>query len=211
MSKNKKYYVVWKGYNPGVYKSWDECKKQIHGFQDAVYRAFPNLELANAAFNDDYHIHIGNNAQAKIVDKELLKKVGLPLMESISVDAACNMVNKKMEYQGVDTKTGAKIFHQGPLEGGSNNIGEFLAIVHALADCKKKGKSMPIYTDSITAMKWVSQKKANTKVVEQSHNKKLFDLISRAEKWLQENKWKNKILKWETAVWGEIPADFGRK
>lgn len=211
MSKNKKYYVVWKGYNPGVYNKWDDCKKQILGFQDAIYKAFTDLKSANVAFGEDYRNHIGKNARDKQVDKELLKKAGKPLMDSISVDAACNMVNKKMEYQGVITKTGETLFRKGPFEGGSNNIGEFLAIVHALAYCKKHNISLPIYTDSITAMKWVSQKKANTKVVEQEHNKELFDLIKRAEKWLQANQWKNKLLKWETAAWGEIPADFGRK
>ncbi len=210
MSK-KKYYVVWKGYNPGVYDSWNDCKKQINGYQDAVYKSFTDLKSANAAFNEDYKMHVGKDAAGKKVDKELLKRVGLPIMESISVDAACNTVNKKMEYQGVKTKTGELIFRQGPFEGGSNNIGEFLAIVHALAHCTKKNIGLPIYTDSITAMKWVSQKHANTKVVEESHNKELFDLVKRAEKWLKENSWKNKLLKWETAVWGEIPADFGRK
>ncbi len=210
MSK-KKYYVVWKGHNPGIYESWDECKKQIHGYQDAVYKAFPNMESAKAAYEDNYYNHIGKNAPGKKVDKDLIKKTGLPIMDSISVDAACNTVNKRMEYQGVDTKTGARIFHKGPFEGGSNNIGEFLAIVHALAHCKNNNINKPIYTDSFTAIKWIYQKKANTKVIEQEHNKELFNLIKRAEKWLQENQWKNKILKWETAAWGEVPADFGRK
>ncbi len=210
MSK-KKYYVVWKGHNPGVYKSWDECRNQIHGYQGAVYKAFTDLESAKSAFEEDPNMHIGKNAPVKNVDKELLKKVGMPIMKSISVDAACNMVNKKMEYRGVNTKTGEVIFRKGPFEGGSNNIGEFLAIVHALAHCKKHNINPPIYTDSNTAIKWVYQKKANTKIVEQSHNKELFNLIKRAEKWLQENQWKNKLLKWETAAWGEIPADFGRK
>ncbi len=210
MSK-KKYYVVWKGHNPGVYESWDECRKQIHSYQGAIYKAFTDLESAKSAFEEAPNMHIGKNAPVKNVDKELLKKAGMPITESISVDAACNMVNKKMEYQGVWTNTGKIIFREGPFNGGSNNIGEFLAIVHAIAHCKKHNINLPIYTDSMTAIKWVSQKKANTKVAEQSHNKELFNLIKRAEKWLKENRWNNRLLKWETAAWGEIPADFGRK
>lgn len=43
-----------------------------------------------------------------------------------------------MEYRGVDTKTRKQIFIQGPFEEGTNNIGEFLAIVHGLALLKKR-------------------------------------------------------------------------
>ncbi len=207
----KKYYVVWKGYNPGIYDNWQDCKQQISGYKGAVYKAYPDMLSAKRAFNDDYNMQIGKNPEGQKVDEELLKKAGAPLMESISVDAACNMVSKKMEYQGVYTKTGEVLFRKGPYEGGSNNIGEFLAIVHALAHCKKHNIKLPVYTDSATAINWVYKKKANTKIVEECHNKKLFDLIHRAEKWLHENTWDNKILKWETAAWGEIPADFGRK
>ena len=39
----------------------------------------------------------------------------------------------------------------------------------------------------------------------------LFELIDRAENWLKTNHYSNKILKWDTPLWGEIPADFGRK
>jgi hypothetical protein len=37
------------------------------------------------------------------------------------------------------------------------------------------------------------------------------EMIERAEKWLKENRYSNKIVKWETELWGEVPADFGRK
>ena len=50
-----------------------------------------------------------------------------------------------------------------------------------------------------------------TKLTENKNHTELFDLIQRAEKWLNENDYSTKILKWETEVWGEIPADFGRK
>lgn len=203
----KKYYVVWEGYNPGIYESWDECRKQIDGYPGAVYKSYKDKESAIEAFNSDFTDCI----KKKPADNKLKKMTSSPVLESISVDAACNTKNKVMEYQGVETKTGKIIFKQGPYEGGSNNIGEFLAIVHALAHCKKNNISLPIYTDSLTAMKWVKDKKVNTKVLEEEYNKELFDLIRRAESWLKNNQWNNKLLKWETAQWGEIPADFGRK
>lgn len=37
--QKKKYYVVKRGRNPGVYYTWDDCKKEVQGFNGAVYKA----------------------------------------------------------------------------------------------------------------------------------------------------------------------------
>ena len=117
-----------------------------------------------------------------------------------------------MEYRGVWTADNVEIFRFGPVDDGTNNIGEFLAIIHGLALLKKqKYFTTPIYTDSKTAIAWVVKKKANTKLKPTARNKELFDLIRRGEQWLKDNTWDNPILKWDTKKWGEIPADFGRK
>lgn len=117
-----------------------------------------------------------------------------------------------MEYRGVLTHSKKQIFIQGAFENGTNNIGEFLALVHALALLKsKKMYDLPIYSDSKIAMNWVKKKRCNTNVEFNQKNKPLLELIKRAEKWLETNTYKNPILKWHTKVWGEIPADFGRK
>ena len=117
-----------------------------------------------------------------------------------------------MEYRGVWTADKSELFHFGPARDGTNNIGEFLALVHALAWLQKKNdSSIPVYSDSRTAIAWVNRKKANTQLKPTQHNAQLFDMIKRAEKWLKENEWKNPVLKWETEIWGEIAADFGRK
>jgi ribonuclease HI len=127
------------------------------------------------------------------------------------VDAAWNTRSGDMEYQGFDYSNGNLLFKKGPFKDGTNNIGEFLAIVHALALLKKQNFTLPIYSDSKTAISWVTKKKANTKLEPTGRNDELFELLKRAEKWLQENSYPNKILKWETEQWGENPADFGRK
>ena len=62
----------------------------------------------------------------------------LIIKESIAVDAACSGNPGNMEYRGVYTKTKEQIFHQGPFPQGTNNIGEFLALVHGLAFFKKR-------------------------------------------------------------------------
>jgi ribonuclease HI len=86
-----------------------------------------------------------------------------------------------------------------------------LALVHALAWLKGRDKSMPVYSDSENAILWVKAGKCRTKLAQTARNAELFDLIARAEKWLSENGVATPILKWDTAAWGENPADFGRK
>lgn len=211
-NQKKKFYVVWKGKIPGIYSSWDECSKQVAGFPGAQYKSFPSSAEAELAFQKKPET-ILFSGRAKTEKKSAPKKSsGLPLNESIVVDAAWNSVQKDMEYQGIFYHTGKKIFHHGPLPNGTNNIGEFLAIVHALGYCKKHGlPDMPIYSDSRNAIGWVKLKKCKTNLELSAKTKHIHDLIQRAENWLHHNTYKNKVLKWETEDWGENPADFGRK
>jgi len=213
MSKKNKYYTVWEGENPGVYDNWKTCEKQIKGFEGARFKSFETLKEAQDAFLSSCWNYIGKNVpnSKPTADYKLLPKSEQPNLNSIAVDAACAGNPGKMEYRGVDVKTGIEIFRQGPFENGTNNIGEFLAIVHALALFFQKNPDLPVYTDSRTAMKWVKNKKCRTKHIENDSNTNLFDLIKRAEKWLNEHTYSNPVLKWETEIWGEVPADFGRK
>jgi len=210
MSKNK-FFVVWEGKEPGIYRSWEECKRQIHGFEGAIYKGFATEAEAREAMVSPCWDYIGKNAKAKKPTQEEIAKVGLPNFDSLSVDAACSGNPGLMEYRGVYSKTGEEIFRQGPFKNGTNNIGEFLALVHGLALLKQKNSNLPVYTDSKTALAWVKAKKTKTLLEKNDENAILFELVTRAEKWLHENEYKTEILKWETSVWGEIPADFGRK
>jgi len=212
VSKNKnKYFVVWEGKTPGIYKSWEECKQQVSGYAGAIYKGFATEAEARTAIASPCWDYIGKNAKTKKPTKEQIEKYGLPDFESLSVDAACSGNPGAMEYQGVYSRTGERIFHQGPFEDGTNNIGEFLALVHGLAFLKQQNSLLPIYTDSKTALAWVRNKKVKSELERTEKNYELFNLIERAEKWLQTNTYTTKIKKWETSVWGEIPADFGRK
>ena len=134
-----------------------------------------------------------------------------PILDGICVDASCIENPGKMEYRGVDIKTG-KIVFQRTYEEATNNIGEFLAIVHALALYKRDGKELRIiYSDSLNAISWVKQKKCKTKLERNEKNVVVFEHIQRAIVWLNSNEYDTKVLKWNTAAWGEIPADYGRK
>ncbi len=211
MAKSEnKFYVVWVGVKPGVYTSWKDCQKQTKHFEGARFKSFPNQAQAEYAFKDNMWKYLGKKSTAATKAKPGNLGVGI-IQDSISVDAACSGNPGDMEYQGVFTKTGELIFHKGPYPDATNNIGEFLAIVHALALLKQQDKNMPIYTDSQTAMSWVKNKHAKTKLEHTTRNNEVFDLIQRAEVWLKTHSWDIPIYKWDTENWGEIPADFGRK
>ena len=208
----QKYYVVWDGVTPGIYTSWTECQLQVKGYDSAKYKSFDNREEAERAFASSPYAYIGKNAKKKTADSPTPPDT-LPaavIENSLAVDAACSGNPGPMEYRGVHVASRQEICHFGPMKG-TNNIGEFLALVHGLALLKQKGFDMPIYSDSANAISWVKQKKCKTKLPRTAETEKLFGLIERAEKWLKENKYSTPILKWETKQWGEIPADFGRK
>ena len=210
--KKQKYYVVWFGNPAGIYDSWEKCKKAIQGISGAQYKSFETLPEAKIAFQKEYVDYKGKNTKKKkILTSEELQRIGEPNLYSIAVDAASSGNPGKMEYRGVDTQTHKELFRQGPFMQGTNNVGEFLALVHGLAFLKQQQSDRMIYSDSRIAMGWVRRKKCNTKLKRTSQNKKIFELITRAETWLKNNTYTTKIVKWETKAWVEIPADFGRK
>lgn len=211
----KKFYVVWKGWQTGIFETWDECQNQVKGFGGAEFKSFPNRIAAEAAFAGDYEEHIERgkgkkNATPKRPSPDVLHQLGVEL-DSIAVDAACSGNPGALEYQGVETRTGERLFHEGVFPEGTVNIGEFLAIVDGLRLLKDQGRDCPIYSDSRVAMGWVSRKVVKTQLTQTKENWELFALLREALAWLKENSYSNRILKWETKQWGEIPADFGRK
>lgn len=210
MAKKQKYYVVWKGKKPGIYKSWEECKQMISGVKNAQYKSFLTMAEAQKAFENPYQAYRGKKKTPSLSTADLMK-IGEIDFNSIAVDAASSGNPGIMEYRGVDTKTRKQLFHVGPFPQGTNNIGEFLAIVHGLAFLDLHQSKRIIYSDSKIAIGWVHKKKCRTNLKPNAKNSKLFELIHRAEKWLQTHSFQTPIVKWETMAWGEIPADFGRK
>lgn len=211
MTKKKKFYVVWAGYRPGIYEDWTTTQKQISGFPGAKFKSYPTRPAAEAAFKSGPESAPPATSTARKPAKSSSSTLPPRIPNSLSVDAACSGNPGKMEYQGVITGDGQRIFHQAfPL--GTNNIGEFLALVHALALLQRQERpDTVIYTDSKIAMGWIKKKKCKTTLVRNPKTEKLYKFIERAENWLKNNTFTNPIYKWPTKVWGEIPADFGRK
>lgn len=207
----KKFYVIWAGHKTGVFTSWNVCKKHIANYKGAQYKSFSSKVEAEKALKGKYADYIGKDTKKVQLSPDELKKIGKPIVPSLSVDAACSGNPGKMEYRGVDTENGKQFFIQGPFKKGTNNIGEFLALVHGLGFLKKQGIIHPIYSDSKIAISWVKKGQCRSNLPITSENKDLFDLVKRAELWLKNNSYSTTILKWETKAWGEIPADFGRK
>ena len=222
MSKKQKYYVVWQGNQPGIYSSWADCEKQTKGVAGAKYKSFESLVLAEQAFR------LGPEMGMSVVERQTVGEpllsvddMGMtyvrpdfegpkPLLDSVAVDAACSGNPGVMEYQGVYVASRTQLFHyKAPV--GTNNIGEFLAIVHGLAYLKQHKMSQVLYTDSATAFGWVRAKQCRTKLALTPETEPLYAVIRRAEAWLCNNRYDTQILKWDTDRWGEIPADFGRK
>ncbi|RME87167.1 MAG: ribonuclease H [Anaerolineae bacterium] len=201
-------YVVWKGRKRGVFDTWEECAAQVVGYPGAEYKAFPTRQEAERAYRQGKYEDFMGKTPAK---RPWLFAPDGPIPESYAVDAACAGNPGPMEYRCVHIRSGKEIFHEGPFEYGTNNIGEFLALVHALALLKRRGITAPIYSDSGTAIAWVRAGKCGTNLPRDERTKPLFDLIARAERWLAENEYPNRILKWDSEAWGEIPADFNRK
>ena len=210
---SQKYYVVWIGLNPGVYDSWEACRQQVEGWKGAVYKGFATREEAEEAINQPPENYIekkapehkgGRKKQPKPLPPEVIR-------QALAVDAACSGNPGQMEYRAVYLGDMEEKFHFGPMLG-TNNIGEFLAIVHALALCWQRGLAQKtIYSDSYNAILWVKKRQCKTKLERTPQTEQLYQIIARAENWLRTHDYRNPIVKWETGKWGEVPADFGRK
>lgn len=205
----KKFYVVWKGKKAGIFDTWKECEEQIRRVPGAIYKSFETEEEARKAFNSDWKDHIVKSGIKKSTRKSMGQQG--PVLNSLSVDAACSGNPGKLEYQGVETDTHRQVFYKGTFPLGTVNLGEFLAIVHALAFLDKLNSDLPVYSDSRTAIKWVKDKKIKTNLERNEKTEELFALVDRALIWLREHDYPNQVMKWDTESWGEIPADFGRK
>lgn len=211
---NKKYYVVWNGRHTGVFDSWDDAREQVEGYPEASYKSFPTQQAAVEAYRGNPADHIDVIKAIAGHRPEVVNYAAFPeiRLDAIAVDAACSRNPGPVEYQGVAVGTGERIFHVGPLEAGTNNLGEFLALVHALAMLNRDGQPLrPVYSDSRTALAWVRNRHARTTVTPTPANARILDMVRRAEAWLNTHTYRNPVLKWDTDTWGEIPADFGRK
>lgn len=213
MAKKQKYYVVWVGVKPGIYTSWEACQPMIKSVAGAKYKSYNTLSEATLAFSQGHAIALKKDSHIDVLGLASYPSSlewPRPEINSIAVDAACSGNPGVMEYQGVHVASRTQLFHfKSPV--GTNNIGEFLAIVHGLSYLKKHNLNLIMYSDSVNAINWVKAQQCRTKLPFTPETAPLWDYIHRAEAWLSNNTYTTEIRKWDTEHWGEIPADFGRK
>ena len=206
---------MWSGKTPGIYDTWEDCEAQVKGVQGAKYKGFASRTEAEQAFASSPENYIIRKPKAEKEENGQLSNVkspiSNPILPALAVDAACSGNPGVMEFRGVIVDTGTEVFRRGPFNGGTNNIGEFLAIVLGLAYLKQNNLPWALYTDSRTALSWLKKGHADTKIEWNAQNQDLFFMVRKAEMWLHDNTWTTPIYKWDTKSWGEIPADFGRK
>jgi ribonuclease HI len=206
----QKWYVVLKGKNPGIYAEWEQVKMQVLGFPGAVFRGFASQKEAAAAWESGSFPKVPHRPESSKSDAGSQKKASPPSGPFLVVDAACSGVPGPTEYQGFHMPEGRKLFSI-QVGWATNNIGEFLAIVHALAMLKQQNSDLPVYSDSATAISWVRQKMVKSNLKRDAKTSQAWQLVDRAIIWLKTNSLRNPVRKWETKFWGENPADFGRK
>jgi len=134
-------------------------------------------------------------------------------MKRICTDASCTKTGD-IEFRGVDMDTMEELFHRGPYKNASSNIGEALGVVLGLAWLKQqKHPEYILYTDSAVAMYWIKNKKFNTSLERRTDNREVFELIYKAEAFLETCSLEEimSVQKWRTDLWGENFADFQRK
>lgn len=180
------WYVVKRGRIPGIYTDWDSCEKQIKGFSNAKFKKFNVESEARSYFEKDSSITVERPT------------------EGMAVDAAFSMKKDIGEYQIYDLVKKEIVYRSREYKNVTVNIMEFLAICKSLELFPYED----IYSDSATAITWVEKQKINSNKPLDSEVQKEIDLALFT---LKSNILGNKIIKWDTHIFGDIPADFGRK
>lgn len=194
----KKFYVVWVGKKKGIFETWDECKQSIQGVSGAKFKSFSSKIRAQAEY-------YGETCSPN------------PGEMALTVDGACKGSTGEGEFRGVLLPSKTEVFRYGPYSGATNNIMEYLAAIRGLKWIESRGLRIPVYTDSATALHWIKDSPQSECATSASvpSDSVLFSNISKSKAWINSRVKKAELLgclrKWDTAVYGEIPADFGRK
>ena len=104
-----KFYAVKKGKIPGIYNSWDDCKKMVDGFLGAVYKSFKTLEEAKAFVET---AGTSKKQSAKTEKSDTIQLEDTPSIYAF-VDGSYNIATKVYGYGGFLIHNGEKEVLQG--------------------------------------------------------------------------------------------------
>lgn len=158
----KKYYVVKKGITPGIYLTWDDCKKMVDGYPGAVYKGFSTLAEAEAFLND----MVGATKVSVPDEKNMETKQEVVIEEYPKVyafvDGSYNTVTKVYGYGGYLFCNGEKVILQGcgddeEMATMRNVAGEILGSMAAIEKALELGLSeVAIYYDYAGIEMWAT-------------------------------------------------------
>lgn len=162
MPKSKKYYVVWKGRKPGIYKTWTECKAQTDGHSGARFRSFSDKSEAEKAFKKaPKRKRVRRNAQVK-------DNTSPPIFAHPKTDVVIYCDGACPENPG-EAGCGLSIFYGDRLSAawyglyhtdGTNNTAELHGFHQALLMAKEyiaKGLSCTVCPDSMYALNAITK------------------------------------------------------
>lgn len=203
--KQQKWYVVWKGFEPGIYESWESCKQQINGYAGAVYKSYTSKRLAHEIYKK-WLRHEREIRMRHLLEDWCIKE------KSICTDAACAWNPWQLEWRWVETMSWKEIFHSEIYEVGTVNIGEYIALLRGMKYLlDRELAERVIYTDSIVAMSRFRKGTPQTDLYKVESNKDLRHVLEQWHAWRIKTNPCIEVIKRNTKSRGEIPADFGRK
>jgi ribonuclease HI len=147
------FYAVHKGHSIGVFTQWNDCKKSIDGFKNAVFKKFLTKEDA------DEFVKNGNTFLEKVLSKTLGDEEDFIPDITVFTDGACSNNGKPNAIAGIGVFFGPNDprNYSSKIEGKqSNNCAEMKAILEAYRILKndiKSGKKVLICSDSEYSLK----------------------------------------------------------
>ena len=151
-----KFYAVQKGKIPGIYYSWDECKKMVDGFPGAVYKSFKTLEEAEAFVGAE---GTSRKRSEKAEKPDTGKQEQNPTVYAF-VDGSYNIATKVYGYGGFLIHNGEKEVLQGSgkdaeMASMRNVSGEILGAMAAVERAiELKLPEVTIYYDYMGIEMW---------------------------------------------------------
>lgn len=171
----KKYYAVKNGYVPGIYETWDECKKQVTGFSGAAYKSFPTYEDAKVFLGLSAETH-GNKTSTSENNRERIADIVAYVDGSYDDDNKTFSYGVVLLYDGKEAHFSKRMNTRELLEM-RNVAGEIKAAEFAMQYCVQNGiKSLDLYHDYEGIAKWCTGEWKANKVGTKAY-KEFYDTL----------------------------------
>ena len=152
----KKFYAVKNGKTPGIFETWDECKKSVDGYSGAVFKSFKTKDEALAFLG----IESSSNSGIPIdVDGSIASDSSCA---TAYVDGSYNIATKEFGYGVVMFHNGeelhmSKSFSDAEMASMRNVAGEIFGSMAAMEYAVNHGiTNLSIYYDYMGIQMWAT-------------------------------------------------------